>query len=1223
MRGKAWRMGMLAVMLAVSVGSAAAGTIDPGLELVLAERGAGETVSALVFAREQVDLVELKATLDSIRAPLSVRHETVVRMLQGVAQATQGNLRDHLKQLELAGRIQRFDAFWIANVFRVDATPADLRALAQHPDVETIYYNYEIETIQPIRDASSAGDRDTRTPTSGLIAVRAPEVWALGFTGTDILVATLDTGVDGNHPALASRWRGVADPRYAGHPQWAWFDPVTNTTFPAAFGAHGTHTMGTVCGGPPGQDIGVAPGAQWIHAAVIDRVSIPQTVADAIAAFQWMIDPDGDPMTHWDVPHVCSNSWGVTTGHGYPPCDQTFWTYIDACEAAGIVQLFSAGNEGPSANSLRRPADRATTAYNCLAVAAVDANQSGWPIADFSSRGPTNCTPNGAPAIKPDIAAPGVNVYSSIPGGGYDGSWSGTSMASPHVNGVVALVREACPDLLVDEVKQILYETAHDLGAAGEDNSYGWGMVDAYEAVQIALSMCSGAPRARDVNVQTPVNTPIQITLDATDYDHLPDPPGALTFIVTTLPAGGNTLTDVGNGHLIVAEDLPYSLVNYGNQVLYTPATDYYGTDTFQFKANDGGEPPDAGDSNIATVSILVLYPPPVIITDSLPPGLLNGLYGPVQLEASLGQPPMTWTVLPEGEYFETDLGSNLFQVVGTAQNWHADDQYWTYALPFPFPYFGVEYTTAYVCSNGFINFGTGSSSYSNSDSELIAAKRIAAMWDDLRTDGTGQDIFIDASVPGEVTFRWAGQTYSGGYPCNFSIVLFADGRIQFRYGSGNTGLSPTIGVSNGDGTHYRLSMYNNSSTLTNANTVQFVMPASLPDGVTLSPAGVLSGIPTEAGLFQPTFKVTDALTRSHQRTLDLQINIGPIPPIAYNQDIIVPPNTPQNVTLVATDDGLPNPPGALEYIINTLPAHGRLFDPASGHINSAPYTLLNGGSVVTYHPGPYHIGADSFTFKANDGGTPPDGGDSNIGIVNISIPAIPGLVYSYSLDASLGWATEAAWAFGHPTGGGTRNRDPNNGHTGANVYGYNLAGDYANNLSVKYLTTTPIYCANVTQTSVKFWRWLGVEQFDRATIEVSNNGTDWVSLWVNPSDAPIADTAWVQQSLDIASVADNQATVYLRWGMGPTDSSVTYPGWNIDDVEIWGIARPIIVGDVNCDGEVDFGDINAFVLALTNPDAYAAQYPECPFENRDINGNGTFGFDDINPFVALLTAGS
>jgi subtilisin family serine protease len=115
-------------------------------------------------------------------------------------------------------------------------------------------------------------------------------------------------------------------------------------------------------------------------------------------------------------------------------------------------------------------------------VAAVDANDPDWPIASFSSRGPTYCTPGGGAAIKPDIAAPGVDVRSSVPGGGY-AYLSGTSMASPHVNGVVALMRQANPNISVNEIKQIIYDTAYDLGGAGEDNDYGWGMIDAYEAV--------------------------------------------------------------------------------------------------------------------------------------------------------------------------------------------------------------------------------------------------------------------------------------------------------------------------------------------------------------------------------------------------------------------------------------------------------------------------------------------------------------------------------------------------------------------------------------------------------------------------------------------------------------------------------------------------------------------------------------------------------------------
>ncbi|HUU95362.1 MAG TPA: S8 family serine peptidase [Phycisphaerae bacterium] len=474
----------------------AAAAIEPNLERILAQTPADQTLSVLVFLSEQVNLDAITAQMDARRATLRERHETVVFALQATAAATQGNLLTHLNALQQCGRIEEFQPFWVANSIRVDAPKDVIGELAARPDVGMIYFNYPIETIEPVAEPAKGPDGiRSREPEPGLIAVRAPEVWAMGFTGEGILVATLDTGVDGNHPALASRWRGVADPRYDGHPEWAWFDPVTHTTFPQAFGSHGTHTMGTVCGGAPGDQIGVAPGAQWIHAAVIDRVSIPQTIADAKLAFQWMLDPDEDPSTNWDVPAVCSNSWRLATYHGYPPCWDEFWSYLDACEAAGIVILFSAGNEGPAPQTIGRPPDRATTEYMCCAVGAVDAQNPNppWPVAGFSSRGPSYCTPGGEEAIKPELAAPGVNVRSSVPGGGYQGDgWSGTSMASPHVNGAVALVRQACPDLTVQQVLQILYDTAHDQGPNGNDNDYGFGMLDAYEAVQLAQSMCSG-----------------------------------------------------------------------------------------------------------------------------------------------------------------------------------------------------------------------------------------------------------------------------------------------------------------------------------------------------------------------------------------------------------------------------------------------------------------------------------------------------------------------------------------------------------------------------------------------------------------------------------------------------------------------------------------------------------------------------------------------------------
>jgi hypothetical protein len=237
----------------------------------------------------------------------------------------------------------------------------------------------------------------------------------------------------------------------------------------------------------------------------------------------------------------------------------------------------------------------------------------------------------------------------------------------------------------------------------------------------------------------------------------------------------------------------------------------------------------------------------------------------------------------------------------------------------------------------------------------------------------------------------------------------------------------------------------------------------------------------------------------------------------------------------------------------------------------------------------------------------------------------VPTVQYAWNMDTNPGWSISGGlWAWGKPTGGGGAygGPDPTSGYTGLNVYGYNLNGDYTNNMPEYHLTTAAIDCSSLTQTSLRFRRWLGVERFtyDKAYLRISTDGANWFNVWNNP-DSETADLTWVAQEFDISTWADNRPTVYLRWTMGITDSGWTYCGWNIDDVEIWGVeAQSYPVGDLNCDGNVDFGDINPFVLALTNPAGYAVQFPNCDIRLGDINGDGRVDFGDINPFVRLLT---
>ncbi len=182
-----------------------------------------------------------------------------------------------------------------------------------------------------------------------------------------------------------------------------------------------------------------------------------------------------------------------------------------------------------------------------------------------------------------------------------------------------------------------------------------------------------------------------------------------------------------------------------------------------------------------------------------------------------------------------------------------------------------------------------------------------------------------------------------------------------------------------------------------------------------------------------------------------------------------------------------------------------------------------------------------------------------------------PELQYEWPLDDNPGWITEGAWAFGTPMGGGGvefGSPDPTSGHEGANVYGYNLQGDYPNNLPGCHLTTTAIDCRGLSKVSIKFYRWLNVEgaEFDHASVSVSDDQVNWATIWQNDT-SDLADSSWHEVILDISAVADGKPTVYLRWTMGNTDEGLAASGWNIDDVELWAISSGC--QDDDSDGEL------------------------------------------------------
>ncbi|WP_320046838.1 S8 family serine peptidase [uncultured Ilyobacter sp.] len=465
---------------------------------------------------------------------------------------------------------------------------------------------------------------------------------------------------------------------------------------------------------------------------------------------------------------------------------------------------------------------------------------------------------------------------------------------------------------------------------------------------------------------------------------------------------------------------------------------------------------------------------------------------------------------------------------------------------------YGVSYGSFYVSSNGYLTFGASDTDYDETLEEHFAIPRVAALYDDLNPSSGGTVSWKQLEDRVAVTYLNVPE-YNETTTNTFQIELFFNGDLHISY-----------------------------------------LDLAATDG--------LAGLSEGEGL-DPDYYATD---------LSGMGACGPKPPVASGDSVSTTANTPVTVMLTATDDGLPEP-ATLVYIITTLPTSGTLTDPQAGAIDTVPYELANGGNEVTYTPGLWFYGTDAFNFKANDGGVAPEGGDSNEAVISIDVtlPAAD-LIYSYPLDSDPGWSTEGQWAYGTPMGWGSHNADPDAGYTGGSVYGYNLLGDYANNLAAPYyLTTTAIDCSGLISTELRFWRWLGVERapYDNATIEVSNNGADWTTLWSNPAGGSISDSAWSQIVFDISAEADGEPTVYVRWSMGSTDSGTSYPGWNIDDVEIYGIdTTPQIVGDLDGDCDVDLADLQ---ILLSNYGQTGAGYA------GDLDGDNDVDLADLQTLLA------
>lgn len=264
------------------------------------------------------------------------------------------------------------------------------------------------------------------------------------------------------------------------------------------------------------------------------------------------------------------------------------------------------------------------------------------------------------------------------------------------------------------------------------------------------------------------------------------------------------------------------------------------------------------------------------ITTPSPLPSAAEGVPYSVTLECQGGTGPYTWSVVGEGDYTETDPGGGWLGG-GTAQGWNGDDASYLLDLPWAFNFYGAAYSSVHVCTNGFIDFASGSTDYSSTEAELRQNVRIAPLWDDL-TMADGGDIYVTESAD-YVAIRWMGETWDWlgeGDPVDFEVVLYRNGQIRFNYGITHSNIYPVVGISKGDEVNYVLSVWSGQDPIP-VNTSSLFTPASpLPPGLSLDPAtGEISGTPTETGTWVFDVRVDDSGDPHQADTREFSLTVG------------------------------------------------------------------------------------------------------------------------------------------------------------------------------------------------------------------------------------------------------------------------------------------------------------------------------------------------------------
>jgi len=483
--------------------------VEPELEAQFRlAAGGDEGIGYLIYFRERPDLSP------AYGMDWESRGRFVATALQEAAASAQEGVRAYLDS-----RGVDYQSFWIDNVIVVNrSSQSTFEGLLRFPEIAALRARRHPALHDPVTAAAASADSEPLAVGANIAQVGADLVWAMGYTGTGITVANIDTGVRYTHKALVNGYRGNLGGGVFVHDH-NWWDPALGGSdqTPNDWNNHGSHTMGTILGDDGANNqIGMAPGATWIACQAFESGDAELLECGQFLTAPWDLDgnnPDPDLR-----PHVINNSWGDSA-----PCpaslDPWYQGVVDSWQAAGIYPVFSNGNASncgypspPGLNTVTNPAR-----YGNVTGVGSTGNSDGL-YAPHSNWGPTDdpdpLNPNGYPNLKPQVVAPGVDIRSA----GKDNDthyrlMSGTSMSAPHVTGLVALVWSAAPCLIGDyaATETILQETARPIpyatgnGDEGPGNvpnhATGWGEIYAPAAVQAAIEFCgiSVTPGARSV----------------------------------------------------------------------------------------------------------------------------------------------------------------------------------------------------------------------------------------------------------------------------------------------------------------------------------------------------------------------------------------------------------------------------------------------------------------------------------------------------------------------------------------------------------------------------------------------------------------------------------------------------------------------------------------------------------------------------------------------------